>query len=47
VAADAKFVQAMFSKMFSRGGAFVRKSVEEVAAALRPGAMKASDVPIN
>jgi RHS repeat-associated protein len=47
VAADAKFAQATFSRMFSQGGTFAGKSVDEVAAALRSGAMKASDVPIN
>jgi hypothetical protein len=33
--------------MFGSKGLFAGKSVEEVAAALRSGAMKASDVPIN
>ena len=47
VAADAKFAQATFSKMFSKGGTFAGKSVQDVAGALRSGAMKASDVPIN
>jgi RHS repeat-associated protein len=47
VAAEAKYAQATFSRMFSDGGAFAGKSVEEVAAALRSRAMKISDVPIN
>jgi RHS repeat-associated protein len=45
--ADAKFAQATFSRTFSKGSLFAGKSVDEVAAALRSGAMKASDVPVN
>ncbi|WP_439544533.1 hypothetical protein, partial [Hyphomicrobium sp.] len=47
LAADAKFAQATFSRMFSQGGTFAGKSVDDVAAALRSGATKASDVPVN
>jgi filamentous hemagglutinin len=47
VAADAKFAQATFGKMFSAEGTFAGKSVQDVAAALRSGAMKVSDVPVN
>jgi RHS repeat-associated protein len=43
----ANFAQKTFGRMFSEGGAFAGKSVEEVAAALRSGAMQASDVPID
>ena len=43
----ANFAQKTFGRMFSKGGAFAGRSVEEVAGALRSGAMKASDVPIN
>jgi RHS repeat-associated protein len=43
----ANFAQKTFGPMFSKGGAFAGRSVEEVAAALRSGAMNASDVTIN
>lgn len=33
--------------MFSKGGAFAGRGVDDVAAALRSGAMKPSDVPID
>jgi RHS repeat-associated protein len=47
VAADAKFAQTTYSSVFGKKGLFAGKSVEQVAAALRSGAMKASEVPIN
>jgi RHS repeat-associated protein len=43
----ANFAQKTFSPMFSRGGAFAGKSVDDIAAALRSGAMKSSEVPID
>ena len=47
VAADAQFAQKTYGGMFSKGGTFAGKSVEDVAAALRSGAMKPSEVPID
>ena len=47
VLADAKFAQRTFGRMFSEEGAFAGKSVEDVAAALRSGAMKPAQVEIN
>jgi len=47
VAADAKFAQKTFGNMFSEEGAFAGRSVEDVAAALRSGAMKPGQVEIN
>lgn len=44
---SANFAQKTFGKMFSKGGKFAGKSVEDVTAALRSGAMKAEDVPID
>jgi filamentous hemagglutinin len=43
----ANFAQKTFGAMFSKGGAFAGRSVADVAAALRSGAMNASEVPIN
>ncbi|MBK8010190.1 MAG: hypothetical protein IPK13_02510 [Deltaproteobacteria bacterium] len=43
----ANFAQKTFGSMFSRGGAFAGRSVDDVAAALRAGAMSPSEVPIN
>jgi hypothetical protein len=43
----ANFAQKTYGPMFSRGGAFVGRSVDDVAAALRSGAMRPSEVPIN
>ena len=47
IAADAQFAQKTYGTMFSNGGTFAGKSVDEVAAALRSGAMKPSEVPID
>jgi hypothetical protein len=43
----ANFAQKTFGQMFSEEGAFAGQTVQEVADALRSGAMKVSDVPIN
>ncbi len=43
----ANFAQKTFGAMFSEGGTFAGRSVADIAGALRSGAMKASDVPIN
>ncbi|WP_010465571.1 RHS repeat domain-containing protein [Acidovorax radicis] len=47
IAADAQFAQKTYGAMFSKDGIFAGKSVDEVAAALRSGAMKPSEVPID
>ena len=47
VAADAKFAQKTYGPMFSAEGKFAGKSVDDVAAALRAGAMKPTEVPVN
>jgi len=47
IPADAQFAQKTYGAMFSKGGTFAGKSVDDVAAALRAGAMKPSDVPID
>lgn len=47
MAADAQFAQKTYGAMFSKGGTFAGKSVDEVAAALRSGAMKPSEVPVD
>lgn len=44
---DANYAQKTFGSMFSKGGAFAGRSVDDVAAALRSGAMKPSEVPID
>jgi hypothetical protein len=43
----ANFAQRTFSAMFSKGGTFAGQSVEDVAGALRSGALNPSDVPIQ
>jgi hypothetical protein len=43
----ANFAQKTFRSTFDDLGAFAGKSVDDVAAALRSGAMKPADVPIN
>jgi len=43
----ANFAQKTYGSMFSRGGAFAGRSVDDVAGALRSGAMSPSEVPIN
>jgi len=43
----ANFAQKTFGRMFSKGGAFAGRSVDDVAGALRSGAMKPSEVPID
>lgn len=43
----ATFAQKTFGSMFSKGGAFAGRSVDEVAAALRSGAMSPGEVPID
>jgi|GEM_PF-6011242 len=43
----ANFAQKTFGSMFSKGGAFAGRSVDDVATALRSGAMKPSEVPID
>lgn len=43
----ARYAQKTFSPMFSKGGAFAGKSVDDIAGALRSGAMKPSEVPID
>jgi len=43
----ANFAQKTFGRMFSKGGAFAGRSVDEVAGALRSGGMKPSQVPID
>jgi RHS repeat-associated protein len=47
VAADAKFAQKNYGAMFSAEGKFASRSVDDVADALRSGAMKPGDVPVN
>jgi RHS repeat-associated protein len=43
----ANFAQKTFSEMFSKGGKFAGRSIDDVAAALRSRAMMPKDVPIN
>jgi hypothetical protein len=43
----ASFAQKTFGHLFSRGGAFAGRSVDDVAAALRSGSMSPSQVPID
>jgi hypothetical protein len=43
----ANFAQKTFNPMFSKGGTFAGRSVDDVAAALRSGTMKSSEVPID
>jgi RHS repeat-associated protein len=43
----ANFAQRTFGSMFSKEGTFAGRSVDEVAAALRSGAMKSSEIPID
>lgn len=43
----AQYAQKTFNPMFSKGGTFAGQSVDDVAAALRSGSMKPSDVPID
>lgn len=43
----ANYAQKTFNPMFSRGGAFAGRSVDDLAAALRSGAMKPSEVSID
>ncbi len=45
--ADAQFAQKTYGKMFSKDGAFAGRSVDDVAAALRSGAMKPSEIPVD
>ncbi len=44
---NANFAQKTFGQAFSSEGAFAGRSVEDVAAALRSGGMKAGDVPVQ
>ncbi len=43
----ARFAQTSFSERFSSGGLFAGQTIDDVAAALRSGAMSPKDVPIN
>ncbi|MFN7222329.1 MAG: RHS repeat-associated core domain-containing protein [Burkholderiales bacterium] len=43
----AAFAQKDFSNAFSRGGLFAGRTIDDVAASLRSGAMKPADVPIE
>ena len=43
----ANFAQRTFSSMFSKGGTFAGQSVEDVAGALRSGALSPGDVPVQ
>jgi RHS repeat-associated protein len=43
----ANFAQRTFSAMFSKGGTFAGRSVEDVAGALRSGALNPADVPVQ
>lgn len=43
----ANFAQKTFGKNFSSAGKFAGQSVDDVAAALRSGSLKTSDVPID
>jgi hypothetical protein len=43
----ANFAQKTFSPTFSSGGRFAGQTIDDVAGALRSGAMKAADVPIE
>ncbi len=45
--ADANFAQRTYRQLFSSGGTFAGRTVEEVAAALRSGELTAIDVPIQ
>jgi hypothetical protein len=45
--AGARFAQKSFSETFSKGGLFAGRSIDEVAEALKSGAMSSKDVPIN
>ncbi|MCW5255359.1 RHS repeat domain-containing protein [Verminephrobacter aporrectodeae] len=47
IGADAQFAQKTYGAMFSKHGNFSGKSVDDVAAALRSGALKPSEVPID
>ena len=44
---DAKFAQKTYGPMFSIEGTFSGKSVEEIAAALRSGAMSPAQIEVN
>jgi len=44
---NANFAQKTFSETFSEGGKFAGKTIDEVAALLRSGSLKPSDVPIE
>jgi alkylated DNA nucleotide flippase Atl1 len=43
----ANYAQRTFSSMFGKAGKFAGMSVDEVATALRSGAMKVSEVPVD
>jgi len=43
----ANYAQKTFGSMFSKSGVFAGRSVDDVAGALRSGAMKPSEVPID
>lgn len=47
IAADAQFAQKTYGAKFGMDGAFAGRSIDDVAAALRSGAMKPSEVPID
>jgi hypothetical protein len=47
VLANANYAQKTYSQVFSDEGLFAGKSVDDVAAALKSGAMKPADVPIE
>lgn len=47
IATDAKFAQKTYSAIFSAEGKFAGKSVDDVAAALRSGAMNPAEVSVN
>jgi hypothetical protein len=45
--AGARFAQKSYSEMFSSGGRFAGQSIDDVAGALRSGALSPKDVPID
>jgi RHS repeat-associated protein len=45
--AGARFAQTSFSESFSSGGLFSGQTIDDVAGALRSGAMSPKDIPIN
>ena len=47
ILSDAKFAQSTYSELFSKGGAFAGKSIDDIAAALKSGTLSAEDVPVD